>query len=223
MTAPRVEPGDPARPRSGQSGPAAPSLLQGTGETILPRSNGRGSHLRSPGTLGPDESTLEHTWSARKVRPIVVLYVIGVFLAFVLLAHFVFHSGDAVRALLVAAVGSVASLVPGILTRTEYRLTRTGLARSAVRKGQPREFEHVFSWDEITRLVPTTSGFRYYLGVQSTGRLARFVRLRLLRGRSGEVRVEKEDRERVEAILARRGIVSAERPGGGRVGPTSSV
>jgi hypothetical protein len=172
--------------------------------------------------LGPEDSTLEHGWSARRVRPVIALYVIGVFFAFALLARFVFHSEDAVRALLVAAVGAVVSLVPAILSRTEYRLSGSGLVRRAVRRGEPREFEQVFSWDEITRVVPTASGFRFYKAVESKGRLARFVELHLLEGRSGEVRVEQEDRKRVEAIIARRAVGASGGPGGGRVGPTDS-
>lgn len=73
--------------------------------------------------ISSDDSAREHTWRARKTRPVIALYVLAVFIGFMALAYFGFHSREAVRALFLAAIGALASLAPGILTGFEYRLT----------------------------------------------------------------------------------------------------
>jgi hypothetical protein len=82
---------------------------------------------------------MEHAWIARSVRPIVAGYVAAVFVVFMALAYFVFHSPDAVKALFLTAIGAVASVAPGILGRVEYRLTADGLARRPLADKKPRE------------------------------------------------------------------------------------
>lgn len=148
-----------------------------------------------------DDATDAHTWSARTVRPIIVLYVTAVFLGFMVLAWFVFHSTDAAQALAIAAVGSLVGLAPAVLSRVEYRLTDTGLEKRLDRPGQAREFEEVFAWTELRELSPTRSGFRFHKEVAAASALARLARRHLSAGHSGDLRVEEADRARVSALI----------------------
>jgi hypothetical protein len=68
-------------------------------------------------------------WTARRVRPIVLLYIVAVFAAFIAVSIFVFHSPEAVKALVLAAVGALVASVPGVTGRVEYRLTETGIEK----------------------------------------------------------------------------------------------
>ncbi len=150
-----------------------------------------------------DDPTDGHIWSARTVRPIITLYVMAVFAAFMVLAWFVFRSADAVQALAIAAVGSLVGITPALLSRVEYRLTETGLEKRPLRPGQARKFEEVFAWAELQELSPTRSGFQFHKQVPAANPLMRLARRQLAAGHSGEVRVEEADRERVTALIRR--------------------
>jgi hypothetical protein len=73
------------------------------------------------------ESGTLDCWSARKIQPVIVLYVVAVFAAFAVLSVFVFHSPEAVKVLLIAAVGGVVATIPGVMEKVEYRLTESGI------------------------------------------------------------------------------------------------
>ncbi len=156
--------------------------------------------------MNPDDSIVEHTWRARTMRPIVAVYVVGVFVGFMGMAHFVFHSEDAVRALFVAAIGAVAGMVPSVLNRVEYRITGFGLAKRSLRTKSPREFDDVFAWDELSHLVPTKTGFKFFKRLPDSGPVSRFFKLHFSAGHSGEFPVEPRDRARVRAIIDRKGL-----------------
>jgi len=156
--------------------------------------------------MDPDDDGVEHSWTARTVRPIVAIYVVAVFVCFMGLAHVVFHSADAVKALFLALVGVVVGTAPGILNRVEYRITATGLAKRPIRPKNPPEFKHVFAWDELTHLVPTGTGFKFYKRLPDSGPLSRFLKLHVSADYSGEFHVEPGDRARVRAILDRKGV-----------------
>lgn len=162
--------------------------------------------------MSPDDPGVEHTWNARTVRPIIVVYVVGVFVGFMGLAHFVFHSADAVRALLLAAFGAVVGTVPSILNRVEYRITGTGLAKRSFRPKQPREFKHVFAWDELSHLVPTKTGFKFYKRLSDSSPVSRFFKLHFSAEHSGEFHVDPRDRARVRAIIDQKGIPTSKPP-----------
>jgi hypothetical protein len=156
----------------------------------------------------PEEPPAEHTWIARKVRPVVALYVAGVFGVFMVLAHFVFHSPEAVKALFLAAMAGEASLAPSLLSRLEYRITEGGIARRPLSKEKPREFQDVLSWSHLSHMTPTRTGFKYFRTVPGTDpRLLRFLKLNVLGDHSGEIYVEPEDRERVRALLEGRCVL----------------
>ena len=63
-------------------------------------------------------------WTARKMKPIILIYVGAVFIVFILLSYFIFHSGAAVKALAFTALGSILPLYLQVVSRIEYRLTR---------------------------------------------------------------------------------------------------
>jgi hypothetical protein len=149
---------------------------------------------------------MEHEWSARSVRPIVAGYVAAVFVVFIAVAYFVFHSPDAVKALFLTAIGSVASVAPGILGRVEYRLTDAGLAKRPLAEKKPREFKEVFRWDELSHLVPTRSGFKYYKKTDEPKPLARFLKSHCSARYSGEFHVEPPDRARVRSAIGQRAV-----------------
>jgi len=149
------------------------------------------------------ESTVLDRWSSRKVPPVVVIYVVGVFAAFIALSIFVFHSLDAVKALLIAAVGAVFATIPGVMEKVEYRMTEVGIEKRASGKKEPGSFEELFRWDELDRIVPTKHGFKYYKIMNETKPLRRFWKAHVSDRFSGEVHVEKADLERVQEGVRR--------------------
>jgi hypothetical protein len=144
-------------------------------------------------------------WSARKVQPIVVFYVVAVFAVFAVVAHFVFHSTEAVRALAIATLGAVAATVPGVMERVEYRLTESGVEKRSARKS-PGPFQEIFRWPELSRVAPTKHGFKYVKATDEPSPLRRFWRRHFSDVCSGEVHVEREDLERVLGLVERQGI-----------------
>ena len=152
---------------------------------------------------------------ARSVRPVIAIRVGVIFGAFMALAHFVFGSPEAVKALAVAGVGGVASLLPSIAARLEYRLSDAGIAKRPVSRGSPREFKDVFLWAELSHLVPTSSGFKYYKKLDESRPFVRAFKLHVLGDWSGELHVEREDLEQVRALLASRGAPVLGSPGAG--------
>jgi len=156
--------------------------------------------------MNTGETGAEVTWSARRVRPTVALYVLGVFGAFVAPAHFVFHSPGAVKALFMAAVASIASLAPTILRKVEYRATEAGLARRHLSGKRPQEFEDIFSWNELSHLVPTRLGFKYFKKLAEPNPIVRFLRHHVSGGHSGEIHAEPRDLERIRTMLRERGV-----------------
>lgn len=155
---------------------------------------------------GRDGSTVLDHWSARKMRPIVLLYVVAVFAVFMVLAYVVFHSREAVKALAIAAVGTVAATVPGLIEKVEYRMTESGIDKRALNPKKPREFAEVFRWDELSHVAPMRHGFRYSKTLTEANPLRRFWKAHFSDRYSGEVHIEREDRDRVLAVVERRGI-----------------
>jgi hypothetical protein len=141
-------------------------------------------------------------WSARKIRPIVVLYVMAVFAFFMAMAYFVFSSTEAVKALALAAVATIVATLPGIMERIEYRLTQIGVERKN-KKNESPGCTVVFRWDELSRVVPMRHGFKYFKNINETSPLRRFWKVHLCDQYSGEVHVEKDDLGRVLQLVER--------------------
>ena len=155
--------------------------------------------------VGDETEVLCH-WSARKLKPTIVLYVAAVFAAFMALAYFGFHSMTGVKALAMAAIGSIVSLVPGLGKRVEYRLTEHGLERRPHDPKKPGEFKRVFRSDELSHVAPTRGGFKFHKRLDDPNPLRRFWKTQISDAYSGEVQVETPDRERVLEAVAQRGI-----------------
>jgi len=151
-----------------------------------------------------DRPVILHRWTARKLHPIVLVWTALVFLAFIALAVFVLHSPAAAKALVLAAIGFLVPLVPGVVARSEYRLTDEGLERRTVSRKEERTFEDVFRWSQLDRVVPMRHGFKFTKRLDEPRRLQRFWKTHLSDRFSGEVHVESGDRERVMAILSDR-------------------
>jgi hypothetical protein len=147
-------------------------------------------------THNPGAPTLDR-WIARKIQPAVVFYVAVVFAAFGLVALLVFHSPAAVKALFLAAIAAIAATIPGVMEKIEYRLTDSGIDRRSLNPKKPDEFQPVFSWDRLSRIVPMKHGFKYFTVMDETRPLRRFWKLHLSDRFSGEVHLETQDRDRI--------------------------
>ncbi len=153
-----------------------------------------------------DHPEVLYQWSARKLHPIVLLYVAAVFGGFIVLSHFVLHSGTAAKTLAMAAVGSLVALVPAMLQKVEYRVIEKGLEKRPVGKGDAREFEIVFVWGELGHVVPMKHGFKFYKPLNESNPVRRFWKAHVSDAYSGEVHVGTADQARVLEILADHGI-----------------
>lgn len=170
--------------------------------------------------MKPDDPTVEHTWTARSVRPVILLYVAAVFIGFMAFAHFVVHSKEAVVALGLAAFGSMVALTPDLLGRIEYRLTEEGLEKRRLRGKETKEFKKVFTWDEVSHLTPTGAGFKFFKRTGLSGFWNRFWKLHFSDEYSGEIHLEPEDRLRIERVFEERVIPTSKPPKPGRIKPT---
>lgn len=150
------------------------------------------------------DTVVLHQWIARKIRPVIAFGVVLVFLAFMTLAYFIFHSPEAVKALGMAALGSLGGVIASILTRSEFRLTHDGLDKRPYREKDPKEFETVFRWDELDHVVTTRNGFKFYKPISDTRAVGRWWKKWFSDAFSGEVQVESIDRETVGNILRER-------------------
>jgi hypothetical protein len=156
--------------------------------------------------LSGDGSEVLDRWLARNVQPVVVLYLVAVFAALIAVSHFVFDSAEAVKALVIAAVGTVGATLPSILGKVEYQATASGIEKRKVDEKKPREFEEAFSWDELSHVVPIKHGFRYFKELDETRSLRRFWKLHVSDQHSGVIHVEKLDLERVLGLVKRQEI-----------------
>jgi hypothetical protein len=163
----------------------------------------------------PDGVVALDRWVARKVQSIVVLYVAAVFAAFIAVSYFVFHSQEAVTALVIAAVGAIAATIPGVLEKVEYLLTASGIEKRTVNMKKPGEFKRVFQWDQLSRVVHTKRGIKYYKSMNETNPLRRFWKAHISDEFSGEIHVEKKNLERIRKIFEQRGCVTPRRTANG--------
>lgn len=159
----------------------------------------------SGGSAGDDPAPL-CGWTARNVRPVVLVYLTAVFAAFIALALFVFHSVEAVKALATTLIASLVALLANVLAKTEYQLTESGLRKRTLNPGKPKAFKEVFSWGEVACVIPNQHGFKYYRAIEDANPLLRFWKAHLSASFSGEVHVEQADQEKVMGHLARRNI-----------------
>ena len=145
-------------------------------------------------------------WTARKLHPVVLLYVALVYVGFVLVAHFGFHSTEAVAALAAAAMGTMVPLVPSVMARLEYRIVESVLEKRKADNGEQHDFEAIVSLDELSHVRPISHGFKFYKKTGNISGLRGFWKLHCTDELSGEVHVEKADRQRVLVMVAERGV-----------------
>lgn len=153
-----------------------------------------------------DKPIVLHMWSARKLHPIIVIYVILVFVICMAISYFVVHSMTAVKALALAAVGVIVPLLPAVINKTEYQLTESGLEKRLLDRKNPREFKDVFRWDYLSHVVPIKHGFKFYNPINEKNPIRRFWKTHISDSHSGEFRVETGDRDIVLGILKRRDV-----------------
>ena len=144
-----------------------------------------------------------HQWSARKMQPAVILYVAAVFVAFILVSYFIVHSMTAVKALAIAAVGLTAPLIPLVLTKIEYQLTKTGLEKRPLNTKSPGEFKEVLRWKQLDHIIPMKHGFKFYKSISKSNVFQRYWKYHVSDAFSGEVHLETEDRAQVLSIIER--------------------
>ena len=153
-----------------------------------------------------DEGEVLYHWSARKLQPIIVVYVAAVFAAMMAVAYFLVHSQTAVKALMLAAVGFIVPLFPGLINKVEYRLTESGLEKRPLNRKAPKEFKEVFRWDQLSHVVSMKYGFKYYKPLNDSNPLRRFWKTHVSDAFSGEFHIEAEDRAEVLGIMVRHDI-----------------
>jgi hypothetical protein len=134
----------------------------------------------------------------------VLFGVILVFAVFAALAHFVFHSPEAVKALGMAALGSLGGVIPGVINRHEFRLTQAGLDKRVFKENDPPDFQKVFAWGELDHVVRTRHGFKFYKPITDKRAIDRWWKKWFSSGYSGEFQVGNRDRPEVtEALRAK--------------------
>jgi hypothetical protein len=153
-----------------------------------------------------DEPVVLHQWSARPLRPIVIFYVVLVFAAFMTIAHFVLHSTAGVKALALAAVGVIVPLVPSVLGKIEYRMTGAAIEKRKLDEKDPRQFEEVVRWEDLSYVVRSGNGFKYHLAVDEGNPLRRFFKSHFSDAFSGEVQLGPTEREEIMGLLEKRGV-----------------
>lgn len=156
--------------------------------------------------MAPNDVPDGERWKARTIQPVTALYLTAVLGVFMAVAGLVFHSKEAVLALAALTGGELVMLAPGILNRVEYLLTESGLRERPHRPKDPPPFKDVFSWDELSHLIPTGAGFKFYRKFSEPRALKRFYKLHISGDYSGEFHVEPAERERVEELFRARGI-----------------
>ncbi len=139
------------------------------------------------------ESGIVYYWSARKMQPKVVIYVAIVFLAFIVVSYFGFHSISAVKTLALTAVGAIVPLIPMLTSRIEYQLTEQKLEFRAVRKKQNKVYKTLFYLDKLSYVVQISTGFKFYLIFNEPNFIKRFWKKHIIDNYSGEVKIEKAD------------------------------
>ncbi|MBD3222812.1 hypothetical protein GF314_16415 [bacterium] len=160
-------------------------------------------------TARPGEETgpeVLHRWSARNLQPVILVYTALVFLVFMAAARFLFHSPEAVKALAIGAVGFIVPLSAGLVGRREYRLLGDVLQRRPDTPRRPRDFEGVFRIGDLSHVVPTRHGFKFYRRLDEPRALRRLWKLHVSDAYSGEVHASGPDRDRVIDLLADSGV-----------------
>ncbi|MCP4574088.1 MAG: hypothetical protein GY838_17140 [bacterium] len=164
-----------------------------------------GDETREAVTDGP-EILLE--WSARQVRPVVLLWLALISLGSMAVVWFAVHTPEAVTALLAAGVTALGTTAPSVLNRIGYRATADSLEKLPPSKRKKREFVTVCRWDDLSHVAPGKHNIKYYKHLNESNALLRFWKLHISDGYSGEIHMETEDRDEILALLGRLGVAT---------------
>lgn len=145
-------------------------------------------------------------WTARKMQPSVILYVILIYIVFIGLAYFVFHSATAAKTLAFTLVGIIVPLVPSILKRIEYKLTGHDLMSRTKTPDDKEEYKPVFALDKLDYIVKIKHGFKFYLSIEEKNSSGRFWKKHISDKYAGEVHVETDDVQKVFDLISELGI-----------------
>jgi hypothetical protein len=152
------------------------------------------------------DSNAAYYWSARKVPPKIILYVSVVFIIFIAVSYFGFHSINAVKALAITALISILSFAPGIFNRIEYRLTKQALEYRPMKKKEQEPYKILFLLDQLSHIVQIENGFKYYLTLNESNPFRKFWKKYMSDKYSGAVNLEKADNKRILSTLDQFGI-----------------
>lgn len=153
-------------------------------------------------------SEVLYQWSARKIHPSVLVYVLIIYIIFIAVVYFVIHSKSAITTLALTLVGIVVPLLPGVLKRTEYKLTSQTLEKRMQTRENTEEYKVVFKMNQLDYIVKIKHGFKFYLTIDEQSPYKRFWKKHISDKFSGEVHVESEDINRIIKKLGECGIKS---------------
>lgn len=145
-------------------------------------------------------------WSARKMPPIVIVYVVLIFITFMAISYWGLHSTTAAKTLAFTAIGSIVPLMPLAFARIEYQLTKQKLESRSYIKKATKPYAVLFKVDQVNYIVRTGSGFKYYLKFEEKNGFKRFVKKHVSDKYGGEVKIEKPDVEKILAEFKKYGI-----------------
>ena len=148
----------------------------------------------------------EILWSARKLRPSTLIYVVLIFVFFMAISLFDFHSMSAARSLALGAIASIVALLPLVLGKFEYQADESGVRKRPFGKRNKKEFEKVFHWSELSHASALKHGFKYFKTLDEQNPVQRFLKMQFSDRYSGEIHVGKEDQDRVLGLFTDRGV-----------------
>lgn len=148
----------------------------------------------------------EILWTARKLRPQIPIYVVLIFVFFMLISLFIFHSMSAFRSLALAAIASIVALLPLVLGKFEYQADGSGVRKRPFGNKNKKEFEKVFNWSELSHASVLKHGFKYFKTLDEQKPVQRFLKIQFSDRYSGEIHVGKEDQDRVLGLFTDHGV-----------------
>lgn len=155
-----------------------------------------------------ENSKVLHHWSARKIHPSVLIYVVIIYFALIAIVYFGFNSRKVVITLAATLAGIILPLLPGVLKRIEYKLTAQTLEQRPLTPENTTEYKEVFKLNQLDHIVKIKHGFKFYLTIDEQKPFKLFWKKHLSDKFSGEVHVESGDIDRVIETVTKHGIAS---------------
>lgn len=153
------------------------------------------------------EAESEWHWTARKMSPRVILYVAIVFIAFIVLAYWGFHSLTAVKTLVFTALAYILSVLPMVFGRVEYQLSTHKLESRQIKKQGSTPYKTLFKLEKVSHLVKSSDSLKYYLNFEEPNQFYRFFKKHFSDRYSGEIKVAPKDSAQIIAAFKGLGVV----------------